>query len=222
MSATAAHNPYLMPRQAWLDRRVEAILEPERPIIDPHHHLWDRPGWRYLIEDLLADTNSGHNILGTVFVQARAFHRADGPEHLRPVGETEFVNGVAAMSASGVYGPTRLCAGIVGHANLTLGDRVQETLERHIRVAGGRFRGIRHIAAYDADEGLNNPGNPAPPHLLGQADFRAGFARLAPLGLSFEAWVYHPQVDEVTALAQAFPETKIVLNHVGGPLAIGA
>lgn len=222
MSGTATHNPYLMPRQSWLDRRVEPILEPDLPIIDPHHHLWDRPGWRYLIEDLLADTNSGHNILGTVFVQARAFHRADGPEHLRPVGETEFVNGVAAMSASGVYGSTRLCAGIVGHANLTIGDKVQETLERHIRVAGGRFRGIRHIAAWDADDVLNNPGNPAPPHLLADSQFRAGFSRLAPLGLSFEAWIYHPQIDEVTALAQAFPDTKIVLNHVGGPLAIGA
>ena len=222
MSLTPVANPYLLPRQAWLDRRVEAILEPALPIIDPHHHLWDRPGWRYLIEDLLADTNSGHNILATVFVQARAFHRADGPEHLRPTGETEFVNGVAAMSASGVYGNTRLCAGIVGHADLRLGDKVDETLDRHIAVAGGRFRGIRHIAAWDADDVVLNPGNPAPKNLLADPAFRAGFAKLAPRDLTFEAWIYHPQIDEVTALAQAFPGTKIVLNHVGGPLGIGA
>ena len=110
---------YLRGPQDWLDRRKEPILEPELPIIDPHHHLWDRAGWRYLLDDLLADTNSGHNILATVFVQARAMHRAGGPEEMKPVGETEFVNGVAAMTASGIYGKIRACAGIVGHANLT-------------------------------------------------------------------------------------------------------
>ena len=218
---TAAQNSsYLLPRQDWLDRRVEAILEPDLPIIDPHHHLWDRPGWRYMIDDLLADTNSGHNILATVFVQARAFHRADGPEAMKPIGETEFVNGVAAMSASGIYGATQLCAGIVGHADLRLAN-VQDVLEMHIRVAGGRFRGIRHIAAWDDDPTLLNPGNPAPSQLLSDAAFRTGFARLAPLNLSYEGWLYHPQIDELTALAQAFPATKIVLNHVGGPLGIG-
>src|SRR5438874_13397580 len=104
---------YLPVRQAWLDRRKEPILEPDLPIVDPHHHLWDRPGWRYLLDELLADTKSGHNIVATVYVQARAMYRATGPEELRPVGETEFVNGVAAMSASGIYGRTKVCAGIV-------------------------------------------------------------------------------------------------------------
>ena len=122
----AAHAAnYFSVRQDWLDRREEQILEPELPIIDPHHHLWDRPGWRYLLDDLLADTNSGHNILATVFVQARAFHRAGGPEEMKPVGETEFVNGIAAMTASGIYGKIRACAGIVSHADLTLGARVE-------------------------------------------------------------------------------------------------
>ena len=118
MSATTqqpASSPYLPVRDDWLARRTEAILEPDLPIVDPHHHLWERPGWNYMLDDLLADTNSGHNIVATVFVQCRSMHRASGPEAMRPVGETEFVNGVAAMSASGGYGKTKVCAGIVGH-----------------------------------------------------------------------------------------------------------
>jgi predicted TIM-barrel fold metal-dependent hydrolase len=222
MSATqAAASPYLAVREDWLDLLHEPILDAALPIIDPHHHLWDRPGWRYMPHDLLADVGSGHNIIATVFVQARAFHRADGPEELQPVGETEFVNGAAAMGASGLYGPGRICAGIVGHADLRLGAAVDRVLEAHIRAGGDRFRGIRHIVATDADEAINNPGNPAPAGLLGDAKFREGFARLAPMGMSFEAWLYHPQIDELTDLARAFPGTAIVLNHVGGPLGIG-
>jgi L-fuconolactonase len=112
----AASSPYLPVRDDWLARRTEAILEPDLPIVDPHHHLWERPGWRYMLDDLLADTNAGHNIVATVFVQCRSMHRASGPEEMKPVGETEFVNGVAAMSASGGYGPTKVCAGIFGSA----------------------------------------------------------------------------------------------------------
>jgi L-fuconolactonase len=213
---------YLPVRQDWLDRRREPALEPELPIVDPHHHLWDRPGWRYLLDELLADLATGHNVTATVFVQCRAMHRARGKEALRPVGETEFVNGIAAMAASGTYGTARICAGIVGHADLRLGAAVAEVLEAHIRAGGGRFRGIRHIVAWDADASLLNPSNPAPPGLFADARFRAGFARLAPLGLSFDAWLYHPQLDELTDLARAFPETPVVLNHVGGVLRSGA
>jgi L-fuconolactonase len=206
-------------RQAWLDRHHEAILEPALPIVDPHHHLWDRPGWRYLLDELLADLGSGHNIVATVFLQCGAMHRADGPEALRPVGETEFVAGVAAMGASGGYGPTRLCAGIVGHADLRLGAGVDAVLAAHRRAGGGRFRGIRHSAARDDTRPL--PAGAPPPGLLADPGFRAGFARLAPHGLSFDAWLYHPQIDELTALARAFPDTAIVLDHVGGPLGGG-
>jgi L-fuconolactonase len=209
-------------RPEWLSQWQEEILEPDRPIVDPHHHLWDRPGWRYLLDELLADLNSGHRIVATVFVQCRAMHRADGPEPLRPVGETEFVNGVAAMSASGGYGPTRICAGIVGHVDLTLGAAAEAVLEAHRRAGGDRFKGIRHISAWDADPSVLNPANPAPRGLLADRAFREGFARLAPLGLSFDAWLYHPQIDELTDLARAFPTTTIVLNHIGGPLAIGS
>ncbi len=206
-------------RQAWLDRRREEILEPDLPIVDPHHHLWDRPGWRYLLDELLADLNSGHRIVATVFLQCRAMHRADGPEALRPVGETEFVNGVAAMSASGGYGPARVCAGIVGHADLTLGSAAREVLEAHLRAGGGRFRGIRHSAAWDAS--MAHPANAPSPGLYADARFREGFGQLASLGLSFDAWLYHPQLPELTALSRAFPGTPIVLNHVGGPLGTG-
>src|SRR5438876_2230879 len=222
-TSAAPSTPYYLPvRQDWLDRRKEPILAPDLPIVDPHHHLWDRPDWRYLLDELLADTSSGHNILATVFVQARAMPRAAGPVEMRPVGETEFVNGVAAMSASGIYGKTKHCAGIVGHADLTLGSRVGPVLAAHIRAGGGRFRGIRHIAAWDADASIRNPAYSPPRGLLADKSFREGFAVLGRLGLSFDAWLYHPQIDELADLARAFPDTRIVLNHVGGPLEIGA
>ncbi|MEJ0018539.1 MAG: amidohydrolase family protein [Acetobacteraceae bacterium] len=224
MSTTTqpASAPYLPVRDDWLARRTEAILEPDLPIVDPHHHLWERPGWVYMLDDLLADLNSGHNIIATVFLQCFSMHRASGPEAMRPVGETEFVNGVAAMSASGIYGKTKICEGIVGHVDLRNGVRSRDVLEAHIRAGGGRFRGIRHITAWDADQSLLNPAHTPPAHLLADPTFREGFACLAPLNLSFDAWLYHPQIDELTALAQAFPGTQICLNHVGGPLAIGA
>ena len=219
---TAAPSPYLPVRDDWLRRGREVVLEPELPIVDPHHHLWERPGWRYLLDDLLADIDTGHNIVATVFIQCRSMHRAAGPEEFRPVGETEFVNGVAAMSASGGYGPTRICAGIVGHVDLRLGARAEEVLAAHVQAGGGRFRGIRHITAWDADPTVLNPAYSPPPGLLGDAIFRQGFAKLAPLNLSFDAWLYHPQIDELADLARAFPDTRIVLNHVGGPLTIGS
>ncbi|HEU0061530.1 MAG TPA: amidohydrolase family protein [Hyphomicrobiaceae bacterium] len=209
-------------RQDWLNRHQEPVLEQDLPIIDAHHHLWDRPGWRYLLKELLADTNSGHNIVATVFVQARAMLRAAGPAEMRPVGETEFVNGVAAMSASGIYGKTRACAGIVGHADLTLGSHVEPVLLAHIRAGGDRFRGIRHISAWDQDAAMANPAYNPPPGLLGDKRFRQGFAVLDRLGLCFDAWLYHPQIGELAELARAFPETRMVLNHVGGPIGIGA
>jgi len=219
-SRDMSHN-YIAVRPGWLDRRHEPILEPELPIVDPHHHLWDRPGWRYLLHDLLADTGTGHNILATVYVQARSMYRADGPDELKPVGETEFVNGAAAMCASGAYGRIRVAAGIVGHADLTLGDRVEPVLAAHARAGGGRFRGIRHITTWDADASLLNPAYRPPRGLMAEPNFRDGFRTLGRLGFSFDAWLYHGQIDEVAALARACPDTRIVLNHVGGPLGIG-
>ncbi len=211
-----------LPDEAWLARQAtEPILEPERPIVDPHHHLWDRRGHRYLLPELLADTGSGHRVVATVFIDCLAFYRAEGPPELRAVGEVEFANGVAAMAASGLYGPTRACAGIVSFADLSRGAAVREVLEALLRAGNGRFRGIRHAGAWDASPLIRNGHTNPPPGLYADARFREGFAQLAPLGLSFEAWQFHPQLAEVTALAQAFPQTAIVLNHVGGVLGVG-
>lgn len=214
------------PRDDWLALQPqEEILEPELPIVDPHHHLWDRRGHRYLLHELLADTASGHRIEATVFIDCMAFYRSGVDPAYRQVGETEFANGVAAMSASGLYderfGATRACAGIVSWADLTLGEAVRPVLQAHLAAGNGRFRGIRHAGAWDASPEVHNSHTNPPPGLYAQADFRAGFAQLAPLGLSFEAWQFHPQMADVADLARAFPETTIVLNHVGGPLGIG-
>ncbi|TWA99452.1 amidohydrolase family protein [Bradyrhizobium stylosanthis] len=221
-SKAASSSNYLAVRPDWLAHGVEEALEPDLPIIDAHHHLWDRPNWRYLFDEYLADVAaSGHSVTASVFVQCQAMYRADGPAAMRVVGETEFVNGVAAMSAGGQYGPHRLCAGIVGHADLRLGDDVAGVLEAHIAAAPERFRGIRHITVWDADRNLMNPLSAGPPGLLADGAFRAGFARLAPLGLAFDAWLFHPQIPELTELARAFPQTRIVLDHLGGIVGIG-
>src|SRR5450756_2637591 len=131
---------YADPREDWLARRKEEVLDPPRPIVDPHHHLWDRGGQRYLIEEMAADIASGHNIIATVYVDCRSMYRAHGPEAFRPVGEVEFANGVAAMSASGGYGPAAICAGIVSHVNLLLGADARGGLGADIAGGGGEFR----------------------------------------------------------------------------------
>jgi L-fuconolactonase len=199
---------------------MEEILEPERPICDPHHHLWDHPGRRYLIDELLADTGSGHHVVATVFVECMSMYRASGPQEMRPVGETEFVNGVAAVSASGGFGATRVASGIVSFADLALGERVGAVLDAHL-AASLRFRGIRHAAGWDASDQIRNSHTNPPPGLYADSRFRRGFAELAPRGLTFDAWLYHPQLPELTELAKAFPDTTIILDHFGGPLGIG-
>jgi predicted TIM-barrel fold metal-dependent hydrolase len=199
----------------------EEIIEPGLPICDPHHHLWDFPASRYLLPELLGDLTSGHNIESTVFVECGSFYRAAGPDAMKYVGETEFVNGQAAMAASGRYGPVMACEGIVGRADLSQGGSVAEVLERHIRAGNGRFKGIRHAGAYDPSPDIRRSHTSPPPGLYALPAFREGFAKLGELGLSFEAWQYHPQLGEVAALADAFPGVAIVLNHVGGPLGVG-
>jgi L-fuconolactonase len=222
---------------------TEPILDPDLPIVDPHHHLWDRRSFsadpngpikhgfeyvgkiasRYMFEELLADATSGHNVIATVFVDCGAFYRADGPEAYKSVGETEFVNGVAARSASGVYGNFRACAGIVSNVNLEAnGSGAAAILEAHIAAGNGRFRGIRNGAAYDADPDVLGPLARTPPGLYRSARFREGYATLAPLGLSFDAWLLEPQLPDVIDLARAFPETPMVLDHVGTPLGVAS
>src|SRR4051812_6676258 len=210
--------------KAWLAKRpTEAALEPDLPIIDPHHHFWESaPRGRYLLPDLLADLGGGHNIVSTVFLECRAMYRKDGPREMAAVGEVEFVNGIAAMSASGGYGPCRVAEVIIGGGDLTVGARVRELLEAEIAVAGGRLRGIRHGVATDPDERISKyVSRVVPLHQVMDPKFREGFAQLAPLGLSFEAWQYHPQLPDAIDLARSFPNTSIILNHVGGVLGVG-
>ena len=219
-ASKSSYNPHY-PSPAWLALTQEEIIEPGLEIVDPHHHLWDHPGNRFLLDQLLADIGSGHKITETVFIECGSMYRADGPPEMKFVGETEFVNGTAAMSASGQYGPTRLCRAIVGHADLRLGDGVAKVLEAQITAGDGRFRGIRHSVALDASDAFPKARtNPIKGQML-DPTWRAGFARLAPLNLTFEAWLYHTQLYELADLARAYPQTTIILNHVGGPLGIG-
>ncbi len=210
--------------KAWLAQRpAEAALEPDLRIIDPHHHFWDvAHRGSYLLPDLLADIGGGHNIVATVFLECQAMYRANGPAEMAPVGEVEFVNGIAAMSASGNYGPCQVAAGIIGYADLRAGAKVRDVLEAEIAAGGGRFRGIRHGVAWDDHETVERfASRTVPAHLVRDPRFRQGFAQLAKLGLSFESWQYHPQLSDAADLARAFPETTIILNHVGGVLGVG-
>jgi predicted TIM-barrel fold metal-dependent hydrolase len=215
-SMESRHNFSGVVNEAWLARHREEIIEPDLPIVDPHHHLWSRPGNAYLFPELLADLTSGHNLRATVFEECGSMYRADGPEELRSLGETEFVTGVAAMSASGGFGAARACAAMVGNVNLMLGTRVEPILEAHIAASGGRFHAIRFSTAWDADERI--PKIAQRPEMLADSRFREGFRYLARFGLAFDAWVYHPQLGDVEALASAFPHTPIVLNHFGSPI----
>jgi predicted TIM-barrel fold metal-dependent hydrolase len=206
-------------RARWRSLHREEILEPDLPIIDPHHHLWTRPGNRYLIDEFLADAKTGHNIRASVFVDCGSFYRKSGPVAMAPVGEVEFANGVAAMAASGAYGSTLVCAGIVGSADISVGAGVAQVLDAQIAAGGGRFRGIRVTTKWDADEELNTGRYIVPRGLMQDSNFCAGFATLAPRRLSFDAMIYHPQILELAELARAYPDTTIVLNHIGGLIA---
>lgn len=211
-----------VPDEAWLATQVkEPILEPDLPIVDPHHHLWDHLNQRYLLDELLADTGTGHAITHTVYIDCRSMYRGGGPVEMRPIGETEFANGVAAMSDSGIYGATRACAGIVSYVDMTLGARARAVLEAHVVAGNGRFRGIRHAGGWDASPDVRNSHTNPPQELYAQPDYREGVAQLGALGLTYEAWQYHPQLEEVVALARAVPQTTMILNHCGGPLGIG-
>ena len=206
---------------AWLDQVVEEIVDPKRPIIDPHHHLWrDRRGRPYLLEDLLEDTESGHDIQKTIFVECGASYREDGPEHLRPVGETEFVAVIAAEGARRMAIPT--IAAIVSRADLTRGEDLEEVLTAHTDAGRGLFRGIRHSGARDPHpEALSIPGR-APEGLYASDEFRAGVRTLGRLGLTFDTWHYHHQNPDFAELARAVPETTMILDHFGTPLGVGS
>ncbi len=207
----------------WLALVLEDAIDPDLPICDPHHHLWDhregRVERRYLIDEIQKDLQSGHNIVSTVFIEHLAMYRADGPAEMKYVGEVEFANGIAAMAASGLYGRTRIAAGIVGYADLSMGSRVRAVLEAEVAAAPERFRGIRCTGAWDPDPRIARA--PAPGLYL-DAKFREGFAELGALGLSFDLPCRFHQLAECADLARAFPDTTIILNHIGGITGIGA
>jgi predicted TIM-barrel fold metal-dependent hydrolase len=201
---------------------TQDVVDPQLSIVDSHHHLWLHTGKRYLIDEFAADLASGHNVIATIYVECSAMYRVRGPEELRPVGEAEFVAGAAAMSDSGSYGPTRICAAFVGAANLQLGSRVAAVLDALDMASGRRLRGIRAPAIWDANPSVNTGTRPyAPQGLLLNADFRQGVAEMARRGLVYDAWQYHPQLVELCDLADAFPDLTVVVNHCGGLLGIG-
>ncbi|MFQ5626962.1 MAG: amidohydrolase family protein [Methyloligellaceae bacterium] len=209
----------------WLESRTEEAIEPELPICDPHHHLWDyreiATQHCYMLDEVLEDVSGGHNIVSTVFIECGAKYRQDGPEAFRYVGETEFVNDIAEQAASGAHGPTQIAAGIIGTVDLRIGDEAADVLDAQIEAGNGRFRGVRLGALWHEMPNVRNHRINPPEHMLLHDDFRSGFKHLASRNMSFEVWCCHPQIPDATDLARAFPDTVIVLNHFGGPLGIG-
>jgi len=204
------------PDDSWLSKLKEEILEPDLVIVDPHHHLWLRNGYSYLMPEFAADLGSGHKVVATVFAECHSMYRKDGPEQELSLGETEFVRGQAAMSDSGQYGPTRACQALFGNVDLTLGADVSVLLEKHIDISGGRFRGVRYSTGWDRDERIQNV--VANPNMLVDARVITASRALVEQNLSLDCWLYHPQLKEVAQLADALPDLRIILNHVGSPI----
>ena len=219
---TSVHQelPPLPVRPDWLALQAEPIIEPDLPIIDPHHHFYLKPGLTYLLDDLAADLGSGHNILATVYLECRSRYRTEGDPDLFCLGETEFVVGLA-REANRRGTPARIAAGIIGRVDLMLGARAERVLEAQIIAGDGRFLGIRYSTVWHPDPEAQGSPLHSDPGVMATKAFREGFAKLAPLGLTYDAWLYHTQIGELTNLARAFPDTMIVLDHVGGVLAIG-
>jgi L-fuconolactonase len=215
------HAPHLPIRENWLALRQEEMLQPDLAIVDAHHHLWDRQTGRYLADELRQDTGGGHRIVSTVYVQCRSMLRNSGPEAMKPVGEVEFANGVAAMFASGTYGPMRCCEAIVGGADLALGHAVAPVLEKMLEVSGGRLRGIRNPLAWHESEAVRSSPVVPPPDLMQRRSFVDGVRTLAKYDLSLDVWLYHTQLDALYDLAVQAPDVTIVIDHFGGPLGVG-
>ena len=212
----AANTGQAAPDDLWLSSLQEEVLEPELPIIDPHHHLWVRNGYTYLMPEFAADLASGHNIVATVFAECHSMYRLTGPEQTRSLGETEFVRGQAAMSASGDFGTTRACDVMFGNVDLTLGAAVEPLLEQHLEASGGRFRGVRISSGWHQDERINNVAEQA--GVLLDPRVSDAVKVIQRMGLSLDCWLYHTQLDEFAQLADAHPDLTIVLNHVGSPI----
>jgi L-fuconolactonase len=203
----------------WLSQVREDVIDPAREIVDPHHHLWPKPHLSYDLEELWSDTQDGHNVVQTVFMECGASYRKDGPDHLKPVGETEFI---AAASARAAKDRSKAqIAALVAHADLRL-TNLDEVLDAHAAAANGLFRGIRHAGSFEPDKSvpLSIPGR-GPAGLFTDPDFRRGVARLGERGLTFDTWIYHHQLPEYADLARALPGTVMILDHFGTPLGVG-
>ncbi len=203
---------------AWRALTTEPALEPELPICDPHHHLWEHPGSIYLTDEFLGELG-GHRLTHSVFVECVQHYRSDGPKELRPVGETEWIEQTVGMTDADPAVP-RIAAGIVAFADLTLGAAVDEVLTAHL-AASSRVRAVRYATAWDASDQIRASHTHPTPGLMAERRFREGFACLVGRDLAFDAWLYHPQFDELAALARDFPAARIVLDHMGGPLGVG-
>lgn len=208
---------YIAVREDWLKLGEEEAIEPALAIIDAHHHFYDRPGWTYLQDAYQADARSGHAIESSVYMQALTRYRQQGPTALQPVGETEFVVAVTSNSHA-----SQTAKGIVGYADLRAGADVGAVLDAHIKAGEGRFRGVRHLTTWDSDTSLANPLTAATQGLLGDTAYRAGLATLLSRSLSYDAWLFWPQLDELYEVAAALPELPIIINHCGGIVRIGA
>jgi predicted TIM-barrel fold metal-dependent hydrolase len=202
--------------EAWLGSFAEPILEPELPIVDGHHHLWIRGDAPYLLREFSADLHTGHNVVASVFAECHSMYRTSGPDEMRSVGEMEFVAGVAAMGEAGAFGARGVCLAAVGNVDLTLGAAVEPVLDALTVASGDRFRGVRASVCWDAADSLHRAAPRA--GLLGEPDVRDGIAALARRGLSLDCWLYHPQIPELTAVADAYPALTVILNHTGTPI----
>lgn len=207
----------------------EDVIDPEIPVIDSHHHLFDRAPdivahvtkrRRFLIDEYVEMVDTGHRVLGSVVVEVHNMYRTDGPEELRVVGETEFFNGQGAMGASGLWSGVQVAAGIIGPAELRH-ERAADVLDAQIAAAPARFKGVRQTGVWDEDSSIAAAVFPNPPHLYGDPMFRRGFAHLEDRGLTFDAFLMAPQLPDLVDLARTFPGTTIVLNHLGQPVGVG-
>lgn len=212
-------NNYLTVRPEWLSLHKEEILDPALPIIDAHHHFYERPNWVYMEDDYLDDIQTGHKVIATVYMQAQTRYSVEAPHHMRPVGETSFI---ASRTKELISSGTQIAAGIVGHTDLRLGAQVREVLEGHIEAGQGRFRGIRHLTTWDNDSSLVNPLSAVPAGLMQDVNYQKGVAELSSLDLSYDAWLFFHQLPELYDLAKRFPETSMIINHCGGIVRIGA
>jgi predicted TIM-barrel fold metal-dependent hydrolase len=207
----------------WLNQHREAVIDPDREIVDPHHHLWPKGNERgivYDLDDLWRDTDDGHKVTQTLFMECGAAYRESGPEHLKPVGETEFVAKAATLSKTGL-GKTTISA-LIAHADLRLPEEtLDEVLDAHIEASNGLFRGIRHSGPFDRASEHFRIRPRSPEGLYRGEGFRRGVERLGARGLTYDTWNYHHQISDFRDLAADVPGTTIILDHFGTPLGVG-